>query len=279
MPKLLSVFLLLAGCAIAQSAAPATSSEASSGKASTSTDDLFPPHKLGEKVGLVRGVLERVDSVYDQLVIHTFGGGDLRVGFDPQTKFLPGNANQRSPSLPTGSIVSIDTAIDNGKLYALTVRTDTPRLAELNGQVVGYDATRSRLTLRDPVSPEAVSLRVDSGTRVVNGGQAVSPASLTPGMLIRAWIVSGQNAANEIEILAKPGSTFAFEGQILAVDLRLRVLSLSNDTDQSFRELAFGSLDNSVVKLLREGNEVAIQAEFDGETYNVRTVTLLPRKP
>jgi hypothetical protein len=52
---------------------------------------------------------------------------------------------------------------------------------------------------------------------------------------------------------------------------------LSNDTDQSIRELAIGALDANSLGLLREGAEVSVQAEFDGDRYELRTVTLVPR--
>jgi hypothetical protein len=63
------------------------------------------------------------------------------------------------------------------------------------------------------------------------------------------------------------------------VDLRSRVLALSNDSDQSVRELAIGSLDADSLRLLREGVDVSIQAEFDGERYNARSVSVVSRNP
>jgi hypothetical protein len=166
--------------------------------------------------------------------------------------------------------------IDGGKLFARAVRTGPSNAAELSGQVVGYNAAKSRLTLRAPMSPEGVSLHISSSTTVVNQGQPASPQALSPGMLVRVWFSPAQNAANRVEILAERGNSFTFQGRIVAVDLRSQVLSLSNDSDQSVRELAIGSLDANSRGLLREGSDVNIQAEFDGERYNVRTVTLVP---
>jgi hypothetical protein len=45
------------------------------------------------------------------------------------------------------------------------------------------------------------------------------------------------------------------------------------------RELAIGSLDDASLRLLREGADVSIQAEFDGDRYNVRTVALVSHNP
>jgi len=96
---------------------------------------------------------------------------------------------------------------------------------------------------------------------------------------VRVQFSPKQKAATNVEILAERGNSFTFAGRIVSVDLRSRVLALSNDTDQSIRELNIGSLDSARVGLLREGADVSIQAEFDGDRYNVRTVALVSSTP
>lgn len=271
--------ILIAGCASAQVAAPPTSSDAGPQKAAPSPANPPSARKPEEKIGLVRGVLKRVDPIHDELLVHAFGGRDIRISFDPQTQLLPANAKTPVNSIPAGSVVSVDTVTAGGKLLALTVRTGSSNAAEMNGQVVRYDAAKSRLILRDPLSPGSVVLRITASTTVVNRGQSASPQTLSPGMLVQVWFTPAQNAASRVEILAERGNSFAFEGRIVAVDLRARVLALSNDTDQSVHELAINSLDAASLALLKEGADVNIQAEFDGERYNARTVNLVPRKP
>ncbi len=292
MPRLFFVLTLLAGCVQAQTAAPAASLAAppvtppATVPAATNDDGL--PRSVavadtssepvpGRKVGLVRGVVKRLDPIHDQLLIHAFGGGDLRIAFDGRTQLFSENTRTRLSSIPAGSVVSVDTVIYGGKLFARAVRKGPSNAAELSGQVVGYNAAKSRLTLRDPINPDGVALRITSSTTVVNQGQPAALSVLSPGMLVRVWFSPAQNAANKVEILAERGNSFTFEGRIIAVDLRSRVLSLSNDTDQSIRELAIGALDANSLGLLREGAEVSVQAEFDGDRYELRTVTLVPR--
>jgi len=283
MAKFLWTMILVAGCAQAQVDAPAassaTSDEAGQRQAAAITDSLSSPSELGGKVGLVRGVLKRLDPIHDQLLIHAFGGHNIRIAFDARTQLLPENAGTHLISLPAGSVVSVDTVIDNGRLFARSVRTGPSNAVELNGQVVRYDAAKSQLTLRDPMSPKSVSLRITSSTMVVNRGQPASPQALSPGMLVRVQFSSGQSVANNVEILAERGNSFTFEGRIVAVDLRERVLALSDDFDRSVRELAIGSLNDASLRLLREGADVSIQAEFDGDRYNIRTVTLVSPNP
>jgi hypothetical protein len=285
-----SMILLVSGAlvsgACAQAAAPASPSSmpasqdnAGSQKAPPNPDDLPPLNRPGTKVGLVRGVLKQLDPIRDQLVIHPFGGRDVRIHFDPRTQLLPANPNAHLAGIPVGSVVSVDTVIDGGKLFALSVRTGPSTGAELNGQVLRYDAAKSRLTVRDPLSPQTVALRMTPSTIVVNQGQPASPQALSPGALVRVWFSPAQNAANRVEILAERGNTFTFEGRVVAVDLRSRVLSLSNDSDQSVHELAIASLDDTSLRLLREGAAVSVQAEFDGQRYNARTVSLMSHQP
>jgi hypothetical protein len=290
MPRLCLALILLAGCVQAQTAAPTTTLSAPPATPPPANDggpqrsvaiaDTSSEPVPGRKVGLVRGVVKRLDPIRDQLLIHAFGGGDLRIAFDGRTQLFSENTRTRLTSIPVGSVVSVDTVIDGGKLFARAVRTGSSNdAAELSGQVVGYNAAKSRLTLRDPISPEGVSLRITSSTTVVNQGQPASPQALSPGMLVRVWFSPTQSAANKVEILAARGNSFTFEGRIIAVDLRSHVLSLSNDTDQSVRQLDIGSLDANTLGLLREGADVNIQAEFDGERYNVSTVAAVPSHP
>lgn len=273
---ILSIILMI-GCALAQVAAPAAS-DAGRQPAAGIADDLSPA-KPGGKIGLMRGVVKRVDPIHDQLLIHIFGGHDIRIAFDPRTQFFPEKTSAHLTSLPAGSVVSVDTVIDHGRLFALSVRTGAAEAAELNGQVLQYDAAKGQLTLRDPESPKSVSVRITPNTTIVNRGDPASAQILAPGMLVRVSFVPTKDVANHVEILAERGGAFTFSGRIVAVDLRSHVLSLFNDSDQSVRELAIGSLDGTSVALLREGTEVSIQAEFDGDRYNVRSLTPLSRNP
>src|ERR1022692_1149889 len=275
--------ILRVGCAPAQVAAPArshaTSDDAGPQPTAGTADSLSADVKPGGKVGLVRGVLKRLDPIHDQLLIHAFGGGDIRIAFDARTRLFNENKRTRLTSIPVGSVVSVDTVIADGKLFARVVRTGPSSAVALNGQVVRYDAAKSLLTLRDPASPQGVSLLITPSTTVVNRGQPASPQALSPGTLVRVWFSPAPNVANNVEIVAERGNSFTFEGRVVAVDLRARVLALSNDSDQSVRELAIGSLDTTSLRLLREGADVSIQAEFDGDRYNVRTVTVASRNP
>src|SRR5579863_9822786 len=240
MTKFFWTVVLMSGCAVAQVAEPAASPAISNPTArQQAAADVPQPGGPNRRVGLVRGVVKRLDPIHDQLVIRAFGGGNVRIAFDPRTQFFSENTSTRLTSIPVGSVVSVDTVIDNGKLFASVVRTSPSHAAELNGQILRYDTTRSELTVRDPISPgESVSLRVTPNTTVVERGKPASAQVLSPGMLVRVQFAPTQHAATNVEILARRGDSFSFEGRVIAVDLRSRELVLSNETDQSVRELA-----------------------------------------
>jgi hypothetical protein len=279
MTRLLWTMILIAACVHAQVAAPATSEGPGPQPTVATAKDLSSASTPGGKVGLVRGVLKRLDPIHDQLLIHTFGGGDVRIAFDARSQLFTKTTRTRLTSIPVGCVVSVDTVIYGGKLFARSVRTGSSSASDLSGQVVRYDAVKSQLTLRDATSLESISLRMIPGTMVLDRGQPASLQALSPGMLVRVQFSPTQKVANNVEILAEPGNSFTFEGRIVAVDLRARVLALSEDSDQSVRELAITSLDSASLGLLQEGSDVSIQAEFDGDRYNARSVTVVSRTP
>jgi hypothetical protein len=242
-------------------------------------EGLSPENELSGKTSLIRGVLKRLDPIHDQLLVHAFGGSDLHIAFDARTELAHGETRSPLTSIPAGSVISVDTVIDHGKLFARTVRVSDAGAGELSGQVVRYDASKSRLLVRDPGTPDGVAFRVTPSTAVMNHGQPSSPQAISPGALVRVKFAPGQNTATNVEILAERGKAFTFAGRVVSVDLRTRQIALSNESDQTVRELAIGSLDPTSLRLLREGADVNIQAEFDGDRYIARAVTLVPHNP
>lgn len=276
MLKAFSIILLASALVDAQTPAPSKPANSPAQNTNDNLRELFP--EKGDKIGLVRGVLKKIDPIFDQFVIQTFGGPELRIKFDGRTELIAPTTHTKLMNLPAGSVLSIDTVTtQDGNLFARSVRTGKTNFAELNGQVVLYDAARSQLTLRDPVSPEDVSLRITPQTTVVRQGKITSAQTLSAGMLVSAWASPVQNTVERIEILAKPGDSFTFAGKVIAVNLRTHLLSLLNDSDQSLHELYLGALDAGNLALLREGNSVSIAAEFDGNHYNVRSIAAMPQ--
>ncbi|HEY1679170.1 MAG TPA: DUF5666 domain-containing protein [Candidatus Sulfotelmatobacter sp.] len=274
-----AALLLCAAWMQAQTSPPASPSISGQKHSVSDEDALFPPHKLNGPTSLVRGVLKQIDPIHDQLVIRTFGGGDVRIAFDARTRLTPESAGEHVTGIRNGSVLSVDTMLRDGKLFASSVRVGVSNAAELNGQIVAFDPGRARLTLRDPISPKNIVVQVTPATTITQADKASTQTALLPGALVKVSFSATDKSAKRIEILAERGASFTFQGRILAVDLRSQTLSLSNDTDQSLRELTFGALDPQSRNLLREGDSVTIEAEFDGDRYNVRSIAPAPHNP
>jgi len=262
--------LLIAVPALGQDAHTSPPSNNSAGIPGLTADT-----ELRGKTSLVRGVLKRSDPIRDQLLVHTFGGGDLRIAFDTRTEIFRGDARAHVTAIPEGSVISVDTVLEDGKLFARTVRLATLSAGELSGQIVRCDIGRGQIVLRDPASPESITLHISPNTQVLKQKHAVPVESLTPGALVNVQFAPAQKIATEIDILAARGSTFTFAGRVVSVDLRARTLALTNESDQSIRELVISRLDATSLRLLREGAHISVQAEFDGEHYNALAITLL----
>jgi hypothetical protein len=54
-----------------------------------------------QKASLIGGTVERMDRVRDELIIRVFGGGKMKIAFDPRTKIL----RNGDPALPFLSIL------------------------------------------------------------------------------------------------------------------------------------------------------------------------------
>ena len=148
---ILTSSILIGGYALSQDAAPATSDKASSitlDQRELPPDGLTPDGVPRGKTSLVRGVLKRWDPVHDQLLIRAFGGGDVRVAFDPRTQMLAGDQHTPFTSLPVGSVVSVDTVMNGGIYYSAGLATHltrplspsmllTPREKEVLARIAG----------------------------------------------------------------------------------------------------------------------------------------------
>ncbi len=164
-----------------------------------------------------------------------------------------------------GERIYLETILDGNTVFARTVRLKAAQaLGESQGVVLKYSADRSELTLRDSISPTPVSVRLNSSTRFVQGDQAVSAGTLFVGSLVTVKFGSvnvAVHVAQEVSILALPGTQYTFAGQIMHIDLRTGLVAIHSSTDRKTYEVY---LDPSVPPddNLHAGAVVTVLAEF-----------------
>ena len=85
---------------------------------------------------------------------------------------------------------------------------------------------------------------------------------------------TGGEVAREISVLASPGESFTFAGQVTAIDLRLGLLALTSSVDHKTYEIY---LDPTLVAThdnLRQAADVIVITRFDGSRYVAQNVTV-----
>jgi hypothetical protein len=125
------------------------------------------------------------------------------------------------------------------------------------------------------VSPTVLKLRVTPQTSVRHEDQTSSLSDLHVGSLVAIDFAATANetsVAREIRILANPGQVFTFAGTITFVDLRLKRIAVANRSDEISYDIALDSLPPAGIRGVEEGAQATIQAVFDGQHYQARSV-------
>jgi hypothetical protein len=239
------------------------------------------PSLPSAKATLIGGTVAKLDRVQDRLTLQVFGGGKMKIVFDPRTRIYRDGVAASAGDLRQGDRVYVDTILDGSTVFARSIRLKgSAATGETQGVVVSYARDRGELIVRDLLSPESVKVHLNASTKIVNGDKASTSAELAPGTLVAVKFGAqrdGHDLASEVSVLAVPGASFAFVGQVTVLDLRAGLLILKSSTDQKTYEI---HLDPGVVTVddtLRQGSDVSILARYDGDRYVARTLKVSSR--
>jgi hypothetical protein len=237
------------------------------------------PHSRATLVG---GTLGKLDRVRDEMTINLFGGGRMKIWFDPRTHIYLSETEGKASDLREGERVYVDTMLDGTTIFARNIRIKAQQAGgQSQGVVTEYRADRGELTLRDALSPSPVHIRLSSATRVKQGDRAVPLSALAPGCLIGVEFDSDRRSgevAREISILAMPGVPYTFQGQVTYLNLSTGLLVLTSSTDRKSYEIYF---DPSTLHEddLQMGAVVTVVTGFDGRRYLARNLTVNSANP
>jgi hypothetical protein len=230
------------------------------------------------KATLIGGTIEKLDRVQDQLTVQAFGGGKLKILFDTRTHIYRDGATASAADLRQGDRIYADTILDGSNVFARNIRLKTSApMGESQGVILSYRRDRGELKIRDLLSPRGLNVRIDPSTRIMRGDHSASANDLAPGTLIAVKFrvqPDGRDLAHEVSVLAVPGSSFTFTGQVTTVDLRTGLLVLTSKTNHKTYEIY---LDPSLVSVddeVRNGADVTVLTQFDGNRYVARNVTI-----
>jgi hypothetical protein len=216
-----------------------------------------------------------MDRVRDELTIRVFGGGKMKIAFDPRTKILR-NGDPALPSdLRRGDHVSIDTILNNGIVFARNIRLTTSIPGESQGTVVGYHDGSRELDVRDRLSPRVIKLRLSAQTRVIDQGKTASASDLIRGTLVSIKFGpqrEGHNTVQEITVLAVPGRNFTFVGHVTNLDLHAGLIVLTSSTDGKTYEIYFDPSEVKLEDTVAQSADITVVTRFDGNRYVAHSV-------
>ncbi len=237
----------------------------------------MPPLPKGDAT-VIGGAIHRLDRVRDEITLSLFGGSDMKILFDERTQVSRDGQRASLKDLQIGDRISVETLLDGTQVFARAIRrlTQTPE-GEFHGQVVDYDPKSGKLTLRDNLSPDSVVLRVAPGTAVHGEGQKpLTTADLVAGALISASFLpdsGSKGVVRDITVLALPGKSFMFSGNVTFLDVHAGVLALIDPRDQKRYEIHFDPA-LPAARQLHVGAEVTVSASFNGQQYSAAAITV-----
>lgn len=260
--------------------APAVASAATDpdGSLTTVTNFLPPlPATPRGKSTVIGGVIRDVDPVRDQMTLKVYGGGHpVKVLFDERTQFYRDGVRTPLSDLHPEDHASVETLLDGTDVFAVSVHvlSHTPQ-GECQGQVLAFDPRNGEVTVRNSLSGEPIKLRVQPQTMIARMGQPAFTAAQTgTSDLMRGALISvkfesdnGGAVADQISILATPGSAFYFSGNVTFLDMHAGMIALTDPRDERSYRIAFDPARFPVSHDLHEGSHVSVSASFDGTQY------------
>lgn len=233
--------------------------------------DLPPlPHNT---VTLIGGTVTSLDEIMNRMVVQPFGSKQkMNVAFDTRTHFFRDGHPISYRDIRQGQRVYLDTMLNGSKVFAKQIWIQTAVESGVGrGQIVDFDSSRGMLTVRDELSSQALKMRVTPSTIIRHGKQQASTADLVEGALV-ALQFGPQRELQQITVLAKPGTTFTFAGQITYLDLSRKVIAVMNGSDRNRYDISIDAIAPSIIRQLHEGMDVSVSAVFDGNQYAARQI-------
>lgn len=237
----------------------------------------LPPLPQGHTT-LVGGTVHSIDQIRNRFTVQPFGGQAMKIFFDERTHIYRDGVPSTQLMIRKGERVYVDTMLDGTKVFARNIRVVTgTQAADARGQVTRNDAASGRITVQDELSAQPVTFRVTPATVVKGSSGASTLAQLQPGSLVTVKFSperGNHDVAQEISVIAAPGSVFTFYGRITYLNMSTRTLAVANESDKKTYDIKFTptAVDS---QMLGEGKLVLVKARFNGTGYTADNVQFM----
>jgi len=278
-----AVALSLGGPTIAQTSQQASSVEPEI-KPSTPLKSVttIPPIPKGTST-ILGGSIRDIDPVLDRFTLHIIGEKPMKILYDQRTQLFVDGKRISLNQLRPAQHASVQTTLDGTSVFAISVHILSQlQQGDYSGQVQSYDPTTGDLEMIGERGGESMRLRVSSNTIFERKGQGSSsttpagPGDLQPGSLISLQFDpdgKGRGSATRITVLATPGSTFVFAGNLVSLDTQTGTMTVLDPRNDQTYEIAFNPGALSSIQNIRPGQHVRVTTAYDGKRYVAETVT------
>lgn len=238
--------------------------------------DLLAPKPLQQsKLSLIGGTVKSIDQIRDNMTVHIYDSGTLHVKFDQRTHFYRDGKETTQLTVKKGDRVYLDTQLFEGKVFAKNVHVESgSRSADASGQIVSFNRKSGDMVVRDQLAGSTVRFRVDPQTTVKNGDAKTTLSALRPGSLVAVKFSPRSRStgtAEEVSIIAAPGTSFTYFGRVTHLDLRSGLLAIENQADGKVYDIRFDS-STRIPDNLTVGSQVTAVAMFRGTDYVAQSI-------
>jgi len=172
------------------------------------------PKLPAAKASLIGGTIGKLDRVRDQMTVHVFGGGKMKIAFDPRSHIYHDGNEASLADLRQGDRVYVETILDGSTVFARTIRVKTSTFSgESQGIITSYSAGKGELQIRDALVAARRKNTYHIANKDYRGDRAASASKLSPGTLVQSSLAARQDGgevAREVSVLATPGASFYF---------------------------------------------------------------------
>jgi hypothetical protein len=232
---------------------------------------------------ILGGAIRNLDPVRDRFSLDIYGQRPMRILFDERTQVFRDGVKTPLRDLRPEDHASVQTVLDGSDVFAVSIHilSQSPE-GECRGRVLNYNPQTEELEVSAAPFHDPVRMFVQADTSVVREGETAFTSQssgrndLIAGALISATFTpmpGGRDVASHITVLAVPGSSFIFAGNISYLDEPSGLLDLVDPRDGKSYEIHFDSAHTPAGGNVHLGESVTIKAYYDGSHYHAAEIT------
>ena len=238
--------------------------------------DLLAPKPLQpSKLSLIGGTVKSIDQIRDNMTVQVYDSGTMHLKFDQRTHFYRDGKETTQLTVKKGDRVYLDTQLFEGKVFAKNVHVESgSRSADASGQIMSFNRKTGDMVVQDQLAGSTVKFRVDPQTTIKQGDARTTAGALRPGSLVAVKFSPRSRStgtAEEVSIIAAPGTSFTYFGRVTHLDLRSRLLAIENQADGKVYDVHFDSATR-IPQNLTVGSQVTAVAMFRGNDYLAQSI-------